>query len=73
MNITEILLVVGITTFVVAPISFLVSAFIFSVGVRNHEEESYRYGHEYGYKCGYERGYDIGYGDGYKDGKESES
>ena len=48
MNFTDILIVSGITTCIVAPISIFIALFICAIGVRNKEEEAYRLGFEDG-------------------------
>jgi hypothetical protein len=44
MNFIEVLTVAGITTCIVAPITFFVAMFIFAVGVHNNQEEYYKQG-----------------------------
>ena len=51
MNFIDVLIVAGITTCIVAPLSLFMAMFMFAVGLQNKEEEAYRLGFEHGRKA----------------------
>ena len=48
MNLTGIIVVAIATFFITSPIIFLMAALMFSIGLRNREEDAYRLGFKHG-------------------------